>query len=106
MLISRIGRYGNFALTEAVRPSIGLEVIPRSGYRRDTYCDPESGSKMPVLAASVSAENLFDIFMDLLDPLGEVVDVVMESSHDSEPGIARRSLSRAHGHGHPEEHPL
>ena len=66
----RIGRYGNFALTEAVRPSIGLEVIPRAGYRRDTYCDPESGSKMPVLAASVSAENLFDIFMDLLDPLG------------------------------------
>src|SRR3984885_13859244 len=82
----RIGRYGSFALTEAVRPSIGLEVIPRAGYRRDTYCDPESGSKMPVLAASVSAEHLFDVFMDLLDPLGEVGDVVMESSHDSEPG--------------------
>src|SRR3984885_5183283 len=82
----RVGRYGNFSLTDAVRPSIGLDVIPRSGYRRDTYCDPESGNKMPVLAASVSAENLFDVFMDLLDPLGEVVDVVMESSHDSEPG--------------------
>src|SRR5580698_6265774 len=82
----RVGRYGNFALTDAVRPSIGLDVIPRAGYRRDTYCEPESGSKMPVLAASVSAENLFDIFMDLLDPLGDVVDVVMESSHDSAPG--------------------
>ena len=82
----RVGRYGDFLLTDAVRPSIGLEVIPREGYRRDVYCDPESGNKMPVLAASISAERLFDVFMDLLDPLGEVVDVVMESSHESEPG--------------------
>ena len=84
-----------FCLTDAVRPSISLDVIPRSGYRRDTYCDPESGNKMPVLAASVSAENLFEIFMDLLDPLGDVVDVVMESSHDSEPG-SHADLYREH----------
>ncbi len=82
----RVGQYGSFVLTDAVRPSITLDVVPRSGYRRDTYCDPESGNKMPVLAAAVSAENLFEVFMDLLDPLGEVVDVVLESSHDSEPG--------------------
>lgn len=82
----RVGRYGNFILTDAIRPSISLEVIPRAGYRRDTYCDPESGHKMPVLAAAVSAEHLFEVFMDLLDPLGDVVDVVMESSHESEPG--------------------
>ena len=86
---------GTFCLTDAVRPSIGLDVIPRAGYRRDTYCDPESGNKMPVLAASVSAENLFEIFMDLLDPLGDVVDVVMESSHDSEPG-SHADLYREH----------
>ena len=67
----RVGRYGDFALTDAVRPSFGLEVIPREGYRRDVYCDPETGNKMPVLAASVSAERLFDVLMDLLDPLGE-----------------------------------
>ena len=91
----RVGRYGNFVLTDAVRPSISLDVIPRSGYRRDTYVDPESGNKMPVLAASVSAENLFEIFLDLLDPLGEVVDVVMESSHDSEPG-SHADLYREH----------
>jgi hypothetical protein len=91
----RVGRYGNFVLTDAVRPSISLDVIPRSGYRRDTYCDPESGNKMPVLAASVSAENLFEIFMELLDPLGDVVDVVMESSHDSEPG-SHADLYREH----------
>jgi hypothetical protein len=91
----RVGRYGNFSLTDAVRPSIGLDVIPRAGYRRDTYCDPESGNKMPVLAAAVSAENLFEIFIDLLDPLGDIVDVVMESSHDSEPG-SHADLYREH----------
>ena len=41
---------------------------------------------MPVLAAAVSAERIFDVLIDLLDPLGEEVDVVMESSHESEPG--------------------
>ena len=43
----RVGRYGNFLLTDAVRPSIGLEVIPREGYRRDVYCDPETGNRCP-----------------------------------------------------------
>ncbi len=82
----RVGRYGDFTLTDAVRPSFGLEVIPREGYRRDIYRDPETGNRMPVLAASVSSERLFEVLMDLLDPLGEEVDVVMESSHESEPG--------------------
>ncbi len=82
----KVGQYGSFALTEAVRPSFGLEIVPREGYRRDVYRDPETGNTMPVLAASVSSERLFEVFMDLLDPLGEEVDVVMESSHDSEPG--------------------
>jgi hypothetical protein len=91
----RIGRYGDFVLTDAIRPSITLDVIPRAGYRRDTYCESESGNKMPVLAAAASSEYLFDIFMDLLDPLGDVVDVVMESSHDSEPG-SHADLYREH----------
>ena len=91
----RVGRYGNFALTDAVRPSFGLEIVPREAYRRDIYCDPESGNKMPVLAASVSAERIFEVLMDLLDPLGDEVDVVMESSHESEPG-AHADLYREH----------
>lgn len=91
----RIGQYGDFALTDAVRPSFGLEIIPREGYRRDVYRDPESGNTMPVLAASISSERLFDVFMDLLDPLGDEVDVVMESSHETEPG-AHADLYREH----------
>lgn len=91
----RVGRYGDFALTDAVRPSFGLEIVPREAYRRDVYRDPETGNTMPVLAASVSSERLFDIFMGLLDPLGDEVDVVMESSHESEPG-AHADLYREH----------
>ncbi len=91
----QVGRYGNFRLTDAVRPSFALDIVPREGYRRDVYRDPESGNTMPVLAAAVSADRLFDIFMDLLDPLGEEVDVVMESSHDSEPG-AHADMYREH----------
>jgi hypothetical protein len=82
----KVGRYGDFSLTDAVRPSFGLEIVPRAGYRRDLYRDPETGNTMPVLAASVTAEQLFEVFVDLLDPLGDEVDVVMESSHESEPG--------------------
>jgi hypothetical protein len=91
----RVEQYGDFVLTDAVRPSFGLEIVPREGYRRDLYRDPESGNTMPVLAASVSSERLFDVFMDLLDPLGDELDVVMESSHESEPG-AHADLYREH----------
>jgi hypothetical protein len=82
----RVGQYGTFALTDAVRPSFGLDIVPREGYRRDIYRDPETNNTMPVLAASVSSERLFEVFIDLLSPLGDEVDVVMESSHESEPG--------------------
>ena len=91
----KVGRYGHFELTEAIRPSFGLEIVPREGYRRDVYRDPESNNTMPVLAASVSSDRLFEIFMALLDPLGDEVDVVMESSHETEPG-AHDDLYREH----------
>lgn len=91
----QVGQYGGFSLTDAIRPSFGLEIVPREGYRRDVYRDPETGNTMPVLAAAVSAERLFDVFMDLLSPLGEEIDVVMESSHESEPGT-HADLYREH----------
>ncbi len=77
-----IARYGDFTLTDAIRPSYDLEVVPRTGYRHDWYLDRESGSRIPVIMASASREDLFDLFMDLLDPLGEQPDVVLETSHD------------------------
>lgn len=76
-----IARYGNFTLTDAIRPSYDLQVTPRQGYRHDTYRDANRRNAVPVLMASASAEHLFDLFIDLLDPLGPEVDVVLETSH-------------------------
>ncbi len=76
-----VARYGEFLLTDAVRPSYDLQVVPRQGYRHDCYHDEQSRSRVPVLMGAVSHEHLFDVFMDLLDPLGNVVDVVLETSH-------------------------
>jgi hypothetical protein len=79
----RIDRYGDFWLTDAIRPAPSLPVVPRQGYRLDVYRDPKANFKVPVLAAAISREQLFEVFLDLLDPLGELVDVVLETSHDA-----------------------
>jgi hypothetical protein len=89
----QVKRYGDFVLTDAIRPSADLEVVPSEGFRLDTYRDPQSARQIPVLAASVSREKLFDIFLALLEPLGEIVDVVLETSHDSVTG-SHRDLCR------------
>ncbi len=75
-------RYGDFTLTDAIRPSYDLQVVPSAGYRHDTYRDEQNKTTVPVLMAAASTESLFDVFMDLLDPLGNVVDVVLETSHN------------------------
>lgn len=77
-----IARYGSFELTGAVRPSYDLKVVPRQGYRHDVYHDEESKANVPVLMAAASKESLFEVFLDLLDPLGNLVDVVLETSHN------------------------
>ncbi|MFO0817891.1 MAG: hypothetical protein U1A77_08120 [Pirellulales bacterium] len=76
-----VARYGDFLLTRAIRPSFDLQITPRQGYRHDRFHDERAGAEIPVLMASASAERLFDLFLDLLDPLGEIVDVVLETSH-------------------------
>jgi hypothetical protein len=80
----QVRRYGDFELTEAVRPSFDLQIVPRQGYRHDHYHDSETSTDVPVVLASASREQLFELFLDLLDPLGNRVDVVLETSHDRE----------------------
>ena len=75
-------RYGRFTLTEAIRPSWQLDVIPQAGYRLDTYVDPRNGTRLPALIASVSSEKLFETFLYLLEPIGERCDIVLETSHE------------------------
>jgi hypothetical protein len=88
-------RYGDFTLTEAVRPSYDLRVVPKNGFRHDVYRDEESKTHVPVLMASASREKLFDLFLDLLDPLGFEVDVVLETSHHR-PSRDHEDLYREH----------
>lgn len=91
----RVDRYGDFRLTDAVRPSLDLQVIPREGFRIETYRDPQARLEVPVLAAAVSSERLFDLFLELLEPLGPVVDVVLETSHHTD-GKSHQDLYREH----------
>ncbi len=79
-----VTHYGDFELTDAVRPSFDLKVIPSQGYRHEFYRDEEDGVNVPVIISSATKATVFEIFMDLLDPMGSVVDVVLETSHDRE----------------------
>ena len=83
----KIAQYGHFELTDAVRPAFDLKIKPSQGYRHDVYVDDESGSRVPVIMASASREILFALFMDLIQRLGSVVDVVLETSHDAAAGV-------------------
>jgi hypothetical protein len=76
-----VARYGDYTLSDAVRPSYDLQVLPAQGYRHDAYRDEQTRSSVPVIMAAVSRERLFDTFLELLEPLGFTVDVVLETSH-------------------------
>jgi hypothetical protein len=76
-----VSTYGVFELTDAIRPSVDLQIVPRQGYRHDVYVDPSSNARVPVIMASASSERLFELFMGMIDTLGPVVDVVLETSH-------------------------
>ncbi len=76
-----INTYGAFDLTDAVRPSYDLQIVPCQGFRHDEYVDESGGSRTPVIMASATRHQIMDLFLDLLDPLGNVVDVVLETSH-------------------------
>lgn len=77
-------RYGEFTLTDAVRPGPDVPIRPREGYRVEVFRDRQLGLRLPMLSAAVSAERLFDTFLELVAPLGDVVHVVLESSHDAD----------------------
>lgn len=82
----QVSQYGQFQLTDAVRPAIDLKITPTQGYRHDVYIDEETRSEVPVLMAAASRQILFPLFMEMVQKLGPTVDVVLETSHDSQGG--------------------
>ena len=90
-----VGRDGVFMLTDAVRPSHDLQVVPPHGFRRDVYRDENSDAQVPVLMVAASSGVLYELFLDLLEPLGCEVDIVLETSHGPNTG-AHVDLHREH----------
>ena len=90
----RVDRYGPFILTGAVRPALGVPVRPTQGYRVEVFRDRLSRLRLPMLSAAVSAENLFDVFLDLIKPLGKRVHCVLESSHAESPDAVPTDFRR------------
>jgi hypothetical protein len=80
-----IQTYGVFELTDAIRPSYDLQVVPRQGFRHDKYVDEMSNIETPVIMAAATRDRIMDLFLDLIDHLGPVVDVVLETSHHFAP---------------------
>ena len=63
-----VARYGDFTLTDAVRPSYDLKVTPRQGYRHDVYCDEQNQAHMPVLMCSArEGQGHSDLYREHLD---------------------------------------
>lgn len=73
-------------LTAAVEPAPERSVVPREGYRRQMYSDAKRRLRIPTLAAAMSRDDLFPALMDMIESLGEVVDVVLETSHETSGG--------------------
>ena len=60
--------------------------MPSAGFRHETYRDDDTGVEIPVVMAAATRNAILDVFFDLLDPMGFEVDVVLESSHNSDHG--------------------
>ena len=108
-------QYNDFILTDAIRPSLALAVIPQQGYKfeqTEKHCDYEGRSRRdteqkgqservrsrwssPILGISVSLESLFDVFLELLTPLGDTVHAALDTSHRYT-GRYRADLHREH----------
>ena len=78
-----IAKYDGFELTDAIRPSYDIRIKPQQAYRYDCYVDEENGSNVPVIMAAATKDELFDVFLELIQPLGDSVDVVLETSHQN-----------------------
>ncbi len=79
-----IARYGDFELTDAIRPSYDLQIVPREGWRQDVHSDG-----IPVLLAACTRQKLFGVFMELVGTMGPYVDTVLETSHMTSDGEHR-----------------
>ncbi len=72
----------------AVDIAPGELFVPERGFKVLNYMPARSElqpapSSMPIYSIAVEQARAFDLFTDLLEPLGEELSVVLESTHDS-----------------------
>jgi len=80
---TRLNCQKTIGFSHAVRPGTADTKGLVEGYRIERYRNPVNRERMPLLVAAVSSDHVFDVFIDLLKPVGEVVHVVLETSHDA-----------------------
>lgn len=72
-----------FAFSQAAFPANPQTENFREGYRRGIYTDPLTKQEISSLVINASGDKVFELFLELVDVLGETVDVILESSHTS-----------------------
>ena len=72
---------GAFEFTDAVRPGKHSTIPLQQGYRRELFRSRSRNMELPMILAAATKEVLFDLFLDLMNPLGKLVDCVLETSH-------------------------
>jgi hypothetical protein len=82
---------GGFQLSPAIIPMPDSLWRPREAYRSGIH--RVGNRKVPTLAATISAERILPVFLDLVAPMGPSVDVVLETGHGSREG-KHRDLAR------------
>ena len=100
-----VSRDGDFTLTEAIRPSYDLQVVPRQGYRHDMYHDADNRCSVPVLMGAASPRNCSKSSWTCSirwDPRSTSCSrrAITASAR------SRRPVSRAHRHAGSEEHSM
>lgn len=77
----RIANYNGFRLPDAVRPAYDLQIIPRCGFRYNSFYDAEHHRFIPCITSAISEHDIFWLFYDMIELLGPAVDVILEISH-------------------------
>jgi hypothetical protein len=73
--------YEDFRLTDAVRPGMDTGIFPVAGFRHDFYTDETTGQETLVIIAAVSREWVVEMFLNLLQPLGDEVSIRLEKRY-------------------------
>ena len=83
--------FGDFTFTDAVRPQ-DESFLTQEGY--EVHSLDTSNAPERIVIAAVSRQKLFDVFTELLEPLGELLDVVLETEDEED-----ESVFEAHSYG-------